>query len=280
MQKTMKRIFLYLTAFLVALPLLAQTVVPTDVPVDSTSVPVFSEKVAEPILHASKSEADSAYAKEDFHTAARLYTLLLDSCGSSAQLFYNLGNCYYRQDSIARAILCYERARLLDPSDDDIRMNLEMARAKTVDRVMPASEMFFASLFHRLVLSMSLQTWTWLGILTFILMLAALAAYIFLPTLTGKKVGFTVAVVSLLVCLFANIAAYQQLHKLEDRDNAVIMSSSVVVKSTPSQSGTDLFILHEGTRVEIVDDTMKEWVEIVMSDGKEGWIQRTDIEII
>jgi tetratricopeptide (TPR) repeat protein len=241
---------------------------------------VFSEKVAEPILHASKSEADSAYAKEDFHTAAQLYTLLLDSCGSSAQLFYNLGNCYYRQDSIARAILCYERARLLDPSDDDIRMNLEMARAKTVDRVMPASEMFFASLFHRLVLSMSLQTWAWLGILTFILMLAALAAYIFLPTLTGKKVGFTVAVVSLFVCLFANIAAYQQLHKLENRDNAVIMSSSVVVKSTPSQSGTDLFILHEGTRVEIVDDTMKEWVEIVMSDGKEGWIQRADIEII
>lgn len=280
MQKTMKRIFLYLTAFLVALPLLAQTVVPTDVPVDSTSVPVFSEKVAEPILHASKSEADSAYAKEDFQTAARLYTQLLDSCGSSAQLFYNLGNCYYRQDSIARAILCYERARLLDPSDDDIRMNLEMARAKTVDRVMPASEMFFASLFHRLVLSMSLQTWAWLGILTFILMLAALAAYIFLPTLTGKKVGFTVAVVSLLFCLFANIAAYQQLHKLEDRDNAVIMSSSVVVKSTPSQSGTDLFILHEGTRVEIVDDTMKEWVEIVMSDGKEGWIQRADIEVI
>ena len=228
----------------------------------------------------SKSEADSAYANEDFIAAARIYRLLLDSCGGSAQLYYNLGNCYFRQDSVARAILCYERARLLDPSDDDIRFNLEMARAKTVDRVMPASEMFFVSLFHRMVLSLSIQTWAWLGLLSFLLMLCAIAAYFFLPTLAGKKVGFTAAVISLLICLFANIAAYQQLHQLENRGSAVIMTSSAVVKSTPSTSGTDLFILHEGTRVEIEDDTMNEWVEIRMSDGKEGWLQRSEIEII
>lgn len=248
----MKRICIYLTALLLTLPALAS----------------------------HKALADSAYAHEDFIQAARLYQQLLDSCGSSAQLYYNLGNCYYRQDSIARAILCYERARLLDPTDDDIRFNLEMARAKTVDRVMPASEMFFVSLFHRLVLSLSLHTWTWIGLLSFLLMLCAIAAYFFLPMVTGKKVGFTVAIVALLVCVFANVAAYLQLHQLENRTNAVIMSSSVVVKSTPSQSGTDLFILHDGTRVEIEDNTMKEWVEIRMSDGKEGWIQRSDIEVI
>ena len=159
-------------------------------------------------------------------------------------------------------------------------MNLEMARAKTVDRVMPVNEMFFVALFHRLVLSLSLQTWAWLGLLTFLLMLCAIAAYFFLPTLAGKKAGFTVAVIALLVCVFANLAAYQQLHQLENRTSAVIMSSSVVVKSTPSQTGTDLFILHEGTRVEIDDNSMKEWVEIQMNDGKQGWIRRADIEVI
>lgn len=228
----------------------------------------------------TKAEADSAYASEDFQTAAEYYQLLLDSCGGSAQLYYNLGNCYYRLDSIARAILNYERARLFDPSDDDIRFNLEMARAKTVDRVMPASEMFFVAMFHRIVLSQSLQIWAWLGLLTFIVMLVAIAAYVFLPTLHGKKAGFTIAVISLIVCIFANVAAFQQLHQLENRSSAVIMSSSVVIKSTPSQAGTDLFILHEGTRVEIEDNSMKEWVEIRMSDGKEGWLQRSDIEII
>ena len=98
--------------------------------------------------------------------------------------------------------------------------------------------------------------------------------------MAGKKAGFTVAVIALFVCVFANLAAYQQLHQLENRTSAVIMSSSVVVKSTPSQTGTDLFILHEGTRVEIDDNSMKEWVEIQMNDGKQGWIRRADIEVI
>lgn len=227
-----------------------------------------------------KADADSAYASENYELAVSLYRQLLDSCGGSAQLYFNLGNCYYRQDSIAQSILCYERARLLDPSDDDVRFNLEMARSKTVDRVMPGNEMFFVSLYRSLVLSLSLATWTWLAVLAFILMLVSIAAYLFMPTLTGKKVGFTLAVVLLLVCIFANIAANQQLHQLENHENAVIMSPSVVVKSTPSASGTDLFILHEGTRVKIADDSMNEWVEIVMNDGKEGWLQRTDIEVI
>lgn len=300
----MKRFFPYIAALILAFPLQAQENTSIDAPQnthDVSSVPsiVPSDSLASDgavataptspgeassrqmsIPMPTKAEADSAYVHEDFETAAQFYQVLLDSCGGSAQLYYNLGNCYYRQDSIARAILNYERARLLDPSDDDIRFNLEMARAKTVDRVMPANEMFFVSLFHRLVLSLSLQTWSWLGLLTFLLMLGAIAAYFFLPTLSGKKIGFTVAVVALFVSLFANLAAYQQLHHMENRDNAVIMSSSVVVKSTPSQAGTDLFILHEGTRVEIKDDTMNDWVEVQVSDGKEGWISRTDIEVI
>ena len=228
----------------------------------------------------TKAEADSAYAHEDFATAAHIYQALLAANGGSAQLYFNLGNCYYRQDSIARAILCSERARLLDPSDDDVRFNLEMARSKTVDRVMPANDMFFVSLYHSTVRSLSIHTWTWLAILCFILMLAAIAAYLFLPSVAGKKTGFTVAVIALLVCIFANIAAREQLHQLEHRTNAVIISPSVVVKSTPSASGTDLFILHEGTRVGITDDSMNEWMEIQMNDGKQGWIHRSEAEVI
>ena len=228
----------------------------------------------------TKAEADSAYAHEDFATASGIYQALLAANGGSAQLYFNLGNCYYRQDSIARAILCYERARLLDPSDDDVRFNLEMARSKTVDRVMPANDMFFVSLYHSVVRSLSIHTWTWFAILCFILMLAAIAAYLFLPSITGKKAGFTIAIVALLVCVFANIAAREQLHQLEHRSSAVIMAPSVVVKSTPSTSGTDLFILHEGTRVEIADDSMNDWMEIHMNDGKQGWIHRSEAEVI
>ncbi|MCR4994198.1 MAG: tetratricopeptide repeat protein [Bacteroidales bacterium] len=247
--------------------------------VDSASVD-STTSVTVPVSPADKAFADSAYAAEDYERAAFLYNRLLGTYGGSAPLYFNLGNCYYRQDSIARAILCYERARLLDPSDDDVRFNLEMARSKTVDRVMPANEMFFVTVFRNIILSLSLGTWTWMAILAFIVMLISIAGYFFLPTLAGKKTGFTLAILSLLICIFANIAAYQQLHQMENHSNAIIMSPSVVIKSTPSESGTDLFILHEGTRVEILDDTMNEWKEIRVSDGKEGWLHKSDIETI
>ena len=224
--------------------------------------------------------ADSAYTHERYAEAAVIYRQLVDSMGESAQLYFNLGNCYYRQDSLARAILYYERARLLDPSDDDIRFNLEMARAKTVDKVVPASEMFFVSLFRQLVLSMSIQGWAVLAVVMFVLALLAVSLYLFAPQLWMKKTGFTVAILALLLCIFGNIAAVRQRHHIEHRTGAIIMKPSAVVKSTPSDSGTDLFILHEGTHVEIVDDSMKEWVEVHMTDGKEGWLPRKELEVI
>ncbi len=233
-----------------------------------------------PTFAISKAEADSAYAHEKYEQAAILYQALVDSLGESATLYYNLGNCYYRQDSIARAILNYERARLLDPTDDDLAFNLEMARTKTVDKVAPANDMFFVTLFRSLVLSMTVYGWKLLGIIAFILMLVGIAVYLFAPILTAKKIGFTAAVLLLIVCIFSNVAAARQRSQIANRTGAILMTPSAVVKSTPSTSGTDLFILHEGTHVEIVDGSMKEWVEVRMSDGKEGWLQRSEIEII
>ena len=224
--------------------------------------------------------ADSAYTHERYAEAAVLYQQLVDSLGESAQLYYNLGNCYYRRDSIARAILYYERARLLDPSDDDIRFNLDMARAKTVDKVVPASEMFFVSAYRQLVLSLSIHEWAWLAVVLFVVALLAFGVYLFVPHLLSKKIGFTVAVLALLVCVFANVAAVRQRSHIEHRTSAIIMAPSAVVKSTPSASGTDLFILHEGTYVRLIDDSMRDWVEIHMTDGKEGWLPRTALEVI
>lgn len=233
-------------------------------------------KVSKPV---SKELADSAYVHEEYAEAAAIYTKLLKK-GQSAELYYNIGNCYYRMDKMAKAILNYERALMLSPSDKDARFNLELARTKTVDKVMPASEMFFVTLFKRLVKSMSISSWIALAIATFILMLLAVALYVFGNTVSMKKSGFTLAVLFLLVSIFSNIAAYSHQQAMAHRTGAIIMSTSVVVKSTPSDTGTDLFILHEGTRVEIIDDVMKEWCEVRMSDGKEGWMRKQDLEVI
>lgn len=270
----MKRIFSFLLTLIVVGSSYAQgdtLTMPSIVSTDTTAV------ATEPV---TKAMADSAYTHERYAEAAFIYRQLTDSLGESAQLYFNLGNCYYRLDSIARAILYYERARLLDPSDDDIRLNLEMARAKTVDKVVPTSEMFFVAVYRSLVLSLSITEWAVLAIVSFILALAAFCVYLFVPSIAAKKVGFTVAVVALLLCIFANVAAFQQRSHIQHRTGAVVMTPSAVVKSTPSASGTDLFILHEGTHVDIIDDSMREWVEIHMSDGKDGWLSRENIEVI
>lgn len=239
-----------------------------------------SARSAKATATVTKAQADSAYAHEDYETAAGIYEQLIRENGESAQVYFNLGNAYYRQDKMARAILNYERAALFDPGDSDIRFNLDMARSKTVDKIVPESELFFVTTFRSLVLSMSVGGWAWLAIAAFVLMLIAVGVYLFVPEMWAQKMGFVSALLLLIVCVFANVAAYQQLRQIEQRTGAIIMAPSVVVKSTPSDSGTDLFILHEGTRVRVVDDSMRDWCEIRMADGKEGWMQKSKMEVI
>ena len=228
-----------------------------------------------------KGSARSAKATATVTKAhAGIYEQLIRENGESAQVYFNLGNAYYRQDKMARAILNYERAALFDPGDSDIRFNLDMARSKTVDKIVPESELFFVTTFRSLVLSMSVGSWAWLAIAAFVLMLIAVGVYLFVPEMWAQKTGFVSALLLLIVCVFANVAAYQQLRQIEQRTGAIIMAPSVVVKSTPSDSGTDLFILHEGTRVRVVDDSMRDWCEIRMADGKEGWMQKSKMEVI
>jgi tetratricopeptide (TPR) repeat protein len=235
---------------------------------------------ADSVCVADKAEADSAYAREQFAQAARLYAALIAQNGESAEVYYNLGNCYYRQDSMAKAILYYERARLLDPADADIRLNLDLARSKTIDKVVPQTELFFVTAYHKLVLSLSQRSWAVCGWLTFALMLAMLGVYLFVPRVALQKGAFAVAVAALVVCIFANVAAFNQRSHIRNRNEAIIMAPSAVVKSTPSSGGTDLFILHEGTHVTITDASMQQWVEIRMADGKAGWLERNTIDVI
>jgi hypothetical protein len=140
--------------------------------------------------------------------------------------------------------------------------------------------MFFLQLFHSLILSQSISRWAIMAISAFVLALICLALYFFMPGITAKKLSFTAAVLLFLVCIFANIAAFEQRSHIQNRTEAIIMAPSAVVKSTPSVSGTDLFILHEGTRVEITDGTMRQWKRIRLADGKEGWIETSQMEII
>ena len=227
----------------------------------------------------TKSEADSAYAAGHYQKAAAIYEQLLNQ-GASADLYYNLGNAYYRSENITRAVLNYERALLLSPGDRDIRFNLQLARSKTIDKIVPESEMFFVTWYHSLVNLMSVDGWAMTAIVSLALLIVLFLIYLFSEEVWLRKVGFFGGFALLLVFVLSNIFANAQKQELLHRKGAIVVASSVAVKSTPARNGTDLFILHEGTKVVITDGSMKDWKEIRLADGKEGWIESKKIELI
>ena len=227
----------------------------------------------------SKAEADSAYVQGNYQQAIILYDSLLQQ-GASTELYYNLGNAFYRIDDITHAVLSYERALQLSPGDADVRFNLQMARSKTIDKIVPESEMFFVTWYHSLVNMTSVDGWAYTALVALALAVVLALVYLFSSRIWLRKAGFFGAVVVLLLFFVSNIFAYQQKQEVEHRRGAIIMGASVSVKSTPAANGTDLFILHEGTKVTIVDDTMRDWKEVRVADGKQGWIETRLIEVI
>ena len=227
----------------------------------------------------TKAEADSAYAQEHYQQAAHLYEELLKQ-GVSAELYYNLGNSYYRMDNMTKAVLNYERAHLLSPGDRDVRLNLQLARSKTIDKVTPESEMFFVTWYRALVNLTSVDGWAWTALCSLVAAIILVLMYLFAANITLRKVGFFGALAFVVVFAFSNLFAWQQRRALTNRTTAIIIESAVPVKSTPAKNGTDLFILHEGTKVTIMDGSMRDWKEIRMADGKEGWLETKQIEVI
>lgn len=224
-------------------------------------------------------DAEDAYAKEDYKKAVELYESLLNKKGESAAIYYNLGNAYYKMNKVAPAILNYERALLLEPGDGDIRFNLQMAKQKSVDQIEPVDSFFLAKWFDKIQNMGAVDTWAKWALICFVLFIGCLILFFFSRKLILKKAGFYVGIFLLIVVILANIFAANQKKELENRNTAIIFAPTVTVKSSPNESGTDLFILHEGTKVSI-KSTLGNWSEIMLEDGNVGWMPSDKMEII
>ncbi|WP_287641471.1 tetratricopeptide repeat protein [Bacteroides sp.] len=278
----MKKILFFVFNLLIAMSLWAEEISLDSIQSGKDSVSIGShtefstEKSGKNI---TKSGGDSAYIKNDYKSAIQIYEALLEK-GEAAEVYYNLGNCYYKTNDIAKSILNYERALLLDPGNTDIRVNLEMARAKTVDKITPIPDIFFVAWIKSLINCLSVDAWAKCGILFFILFLVAVALFFFSKQASLKKGGFIGGIVFLILVVLSNVFASQQKAVLVNRNAAIVLVPSVTVRSTPSESGTSLFILHEGSKVELKDNSMREWKEIRLEDGKVGWVPTSSIEVI
>jgi len=197
----------------------------------------------------------------------------------SADLYYNLGNAYFRNRDIAHSLLNYERALLLNPGDRDTKHNIEYVSTFIEDKILIADTFFLTTWVKALQHSFSANTWAAIAIVSFLLLIGCLFLFFFGKSVTVKKASFYVGIVLIVIVVLSNVFTFGQKNELEHRSTAIIMSGSVSIKSSPDINSKELFILHSGTKVKITKEDRR-WLEIEIADGNVGWIQRDALEII
>ena len=219
------------------------------------------------------------FSAGDFKGALDAWTDIYNTGYRSASLAYNIGNAYFKLNNIPSAILFYERAYLLDPADENINYNLQIARTLIVDRFNEIPELFFVRWYHFIALTMHTNTWAKISLISFILCLLLLSVYIYTSNYRYKIIGFWSAIFLIVLSLSSLNFSLKNKTLVYDGQKAIIMTPVVSGKSSPDSSGTDLFVLHEGTRVS-VEDHVGDWYDIRLSDGNKGWVPGSALSII
>ena len=219
------------------------------------------------------------YIDGNYKEAAEEYNLILDGGEYSMELYYNLANAYFKLGEMGKAILYYNKALRIAPSSEDVRHNLAMAEAQTKDRINAIPEFFLSRWVRTVRSSMSCTAWSILSLVTFALLLAFGILFLLASNIKVRKAGFYCALSMVLLFIVKTLFALSSRKELLTHDEAVVMSSAISIKSSPDRSATDLFVLHEGTKVRILTE-MDEWCEISIADGKKGWTEAKNIEEI
>lgn len=222
---------------------------------------------------------NTAYINGDYARAIECYEAILAEGTYSAKLFYNLGNAYFKENRPGPAILNYRRALRLAPGNEDIRYNLQVAESRTKDRIESVPEFFLSAWVRALRNTLSGTAWTVLSLAAFAAMLSLVLLYLLSQRLVLRKAGFYGTLAALLIFVLSTCFAWSDRRASIDRDRAVILSTAVSVKSSPDKEATDLFVLHEGTAVRITA-RLGDWWEVVIADGKKGWIEQRQAETI
>ncbi len=216
------------------------------------------------------------YAKGQFYHAINVYEQIVDSGYEASELYFNLGNAYYKVNNVTLAILNYERARKLNPRDEDIRHNLAIANAYVVDKIDIIPEFFLKNWIAGMVNITSSDTWAIISISSFVLFLILLLVYLFSGRIAIKKFSFWLGVLMFFISATSFYSSLRRKQFLTLKNSAIIITPTVTAKSSPAETGVDLFVIHEGSRVKIVD-SIDVWNEIKLSDGKRGWVRKTDL---
>ena len=234
------------------------------------SAALFAQELKEPGKNPFLT-ASELYSAGNYREAYDIWVSLYNSGQRSAALCFNIGNACFKMNDIPGSILYFERALLLKPSDEDIDYNLQIARTMVVDKFAEIPEIFFVTWFNFISLSLPSNLWAMISITAFILSLLFISIYFYTARYNLKVLGFWLAVFLMAASIFTLTSSLRNRSLVYHNDHAIIFSPAVNGKSSPDQSGKDLFVLHEGTKV-TVEDEVGGWYEIRLSDGNKGWV--------
>ncbi len=225
------------------------------------------------------SKANNLYAEGNYEEAAKEYEAILSEDKISADIYYNLGNAYYKLDNIPAAILNYEKALKLKPDHEDALHNLAMTNSKTIDKIERLPELFIGSTWRNLVTSRTVNDWAFYAVGLIFLSLLFFVGYLIFQQVMVKKINFYVGLFFFLCSMFSWLMASQHQSIINESAEAIIFSPSITVQSEPNPTAEKLFTLHSGTKVSLLEES-NDWSKIKLPNGNVGWITSESLKAI
>lgn len=224
-------------------------------------------------------KANKLYNENKYNEAITLYKKLLTEDKHSATLYFNIGNCYYKEGKLPAAILNYERAKLLSPADEDINNNLGFVNAQISDKIEAKPQYFIIKWVRALINKNNSNTWAYISCGLWTVLFVLLFLFVRSKSSNFKKTIFPFIIFGFLSSFFSIYATYSQYNHERYDKHAIVFASSSTIQSTPSINGTELFVLHEGTKVKVLDK-VGSWYNIQLPDERQGWIPCKDVKKI
>lgn len=240
---------------------------------------IFAVNIANAKHNATIDSANTYYKNAEYEKAINVYKSIINSGYHSAELYYNLGNAYYKSNKIAYAIANYERSLKLNPNDESTKFNLKMANTHVVDKIEVLPLFFLKSWSSNIVMSLQSNTWAVISLSAFLFALVLLLFFFLSNSVVLRKFAFVISIFAFVTVIFTFNFSRKQKWVAQNNPDAIVLTPSVVVKSSPDDSGTELFLIHEGLKVQIVGK-LDEWREVKLSDGNRGWIKLNNLIII
>lgn len=239
---------------------------------------VFLAKTALP-AHPLLEKAEKAYDGKKYRLAIESYEKLLAEGYTSYELYYNLGNAYFRNNELGKAIYNYELARKMEPNDEDVRINLAIASSRTIDKIDSKENFFISAVKTNVLSSLSTRSWAWLTVLSMLAGCVFFFIYLSSGGLQMKRASFIVSMVAFAFFLVSYVLGYSATSAKYDNKFAIILSRETKVMNEPTTSATSKFGLHEGTKVQVVRAN-GDWLLIKLDNGNEGWVKLGDVGVI